>query len=111
MKQLFMKKRTQTLEVDQPLPSLAACVLMDVIGFASFGLPVIGEFLDVLWAPISAMIYLKMFGVRKGFFGGMFAFAEELLPFTDFIPTFTITWMLRYSKRKKASYSMKPVIR
>ena len=109
MKKLFFKGNTKYYPVQQkPLPSLASCIVMDLIGFASFGIPFFGEFIDILWAPISALIYWRMFGGAKGLFGGAFNFFEELMPGLDFIPTFTITWFIQYSKRKKASYSIEP---
>jgi hypothetical protein len=82
------------------VPSLAACLLLDLIGYASFSLPLLGEFSDLVWAPISAMLFYKMFGGKMGFFGGICSFLEELLPFTDFIPTFTIAWVMRYYGKK-----------
>ena len=66
---------------------------MDAIGYASFAIPALGELSDLVFAPISAIIFYKMFGGWKGAFGGIFNFAEEILPFTDFIPTFTIMWV------------------
>jgi hypothetical protein len=72
--------------------SLLFCVLMDAIGYATYAVPFLGEFADVIWAPISAFIFFKTFGGWKGAFGGVFSFVEELLPGTDFIPTFTIMW-------------------
>jgi hypothetical protein len=83
----------------KPLPSLSTCILMDLIGMASYALPFVGELFDLVWAPISAMIYWRMFGMKKGFFGGIFTFVEELLPGFDIIPTFTITWFLQQRKR------------
>ena len=74
-------------------PSLLICIVMDAIGYASFALPGLGEFSDIICAPISGFIFYKMFGGVKGAFGGVFNFAEEILPFTDFIPTFTIMWI------------------
>ena len=82
-------------------PSLAICLLFDFIGYASFSLPLLGEFSDLLWAPISGMLFYKLFGGRMGIFGGGFSFLEELLPFTDFIPTFTIAWAMRYFGKKE----------
>ena len=82
-------------------PSLLLCIVMDVIGYATFAVPLLGEFADVVWAPISAFIFYKTFGGWKGAFGGLFNFAEEILPFTDFIPTFTITWVWQYVSNKK----------
>src|SRR5688572_14302464 len=76
--------------------SLVFCIIMDLIGYATFSLPLIGEALDLVWAPISALIFYRTFGGWKGAFGGMFNFIEEILPFMDFIPTFTITWMLQH---------------
>ncbi len=82
-------------------PALLLCILMDVIGYASFALPGLGEFSDIVWAPISAYIFYKTFGGWKGTFGGIFNFAEEILPFTDFIPTFTIMWVWQYFRKKQ----------
>jgi hypothetical protein len=50
-----------------------------------------------------------MFGFRKGFLGGVFSFIEELIPGLDFIPTFTIMWVIQYARRKKSILSMSPV--
>ena len=81
-------------------PTLGFCILMDAIGCATFLLPVFGEFADIIWAPISAVIFYRTFGGWKGAFGGIFNFIEELLPGLDFIPTFTITWLWkRYANR------------
>jgi hypothetical protein len=82
-------------------PSLILCIVMDIIGYATFTLPVLGEFADVVWAPISAFIFYKTFGGWRGALGGIFNFAEEILPFTDFIPTFTISWLVQYFTKKQ----------
>jgi hypothetical protein len=74
---------------------------MDLIGYATFALPVLGEFADVVWAPISAFIFYKSFGGVKGAFGGIFNFVEEILPFTDFIPSFSIMWAWQYFTRQQ----------
>lgn len=84
-------------------PSLLLCIAMDAIGYATFAIPFLGEFGDIVWAPISAFIYYKTFGGVKGAVGGIFNFAEEILPFTDFIPTFTITWAWQYFSKKQPS--------
>jgi hypothetical protein len=95
-----MNRKKQIKEMNKQ-PSLLLCILMDVIGYATFAIPVLGEFADIAWAPISAMIFYKTFGGAKGAFGGLFNFAEEILPFTDFIPTFTIMWAWQYFSSKK----------
>lgn len=73
---------------------------MDLIGMASFSIPLIGEFSDIIWAPLSAFIYYRAFGGTKGAFGGLFSFVEELLPGTDIIPTFTLTWVYQHYVKK-----------
>jgi hypothetical protein len=106
MKRLFFKKKESiTVVQQQPLPPLATCIMMDLIGYVSYGIPFLGEFIDIFWAPVSALIFMKLFGFRKGFFGGMFNFVEELLPGLDFIPTFTITWLIYYFKTNKVGYT------
>jgi hypothetical protein len=79
-------------------PSLAFCLLMDLLGLATYALPFLGEFGDLLWAPISAFIFYRTFGGTKGLLGGMFNFMEELLPGFDFIPTFTIMYFMTRKK-------------
>lgn len=111
MIQLFKKRSAIVVQEQKAMPSLVACLLMDFIGYASYAVPFFGEFLDVLWAPVSAILFWKMFGFRKGFFGGVFSFAEELMPGLDFIPTFTINWVLLYFKKNKEALSVRPIIR
>ena len=72
---------------------------MDLIGYATYAVPLLGEFGDIIWAPISALIFYKTFGGWKGAFGGMFNFIEELLPGFDFIPSFTIMWFMQHAKK------------
>lgn len=91
------------------LPSLWLCILLDAIGMLSFTVPFIGEFSDLIWAPLSGMIYMKLFGGRMGMFGGIFSMVEEILPGMDFIPTFTISYFMKKKEfAKKAATS--PVI-
>ena len=105
---LFKPRKAQAIPAERPLPSLAACIVMDLLGMASFGIPVLGELFDLIWAPISASIYYRMFGGKVGIFGGIFDFLEEILPGTDIIPTFTITWFIQYARRRKARVSYYP---
>ena len=81
-------------------PSLLFCVLMDMIGYASYAIPFFGEIADIFWAPISAIIFFISFGGWKGALGGIGNMIEELLPGTDFIPSFTIMWFLQHSRKK-----------
>ncbi len=83
------------------LPNIFICILLDLAGLASFALPGLGEYLDIIWAPVSGFIFYKMFGGRFGIIGGSLDFLEEILPFTDFIPTFTIAWIIKYLAGEK----------
>lgn len=78
---------------------------MDLLGMATYAIPVIGEFADIIWAPVSAFIFYRTFGGKKGVIGGVLNFIEELIPGTDFIPSFTITWLYNYLTVRKVSLS------
>ena len=80
-------------------PSLLFCILMDMIGYASYAVPFLGEIVDIIWAPLSAIIFFISFGGWKGALGGIGNFIEELLPGTDFIPSFTIMWFIQQGKK------------
>ena len=70
---------------------LATCVALDAAGDASELLPVLGEFTDVAFAPLEAGL-LKLIFESNAIAG--FGFVEEILPFTDIVPTFTLSWCL-----------------
>lgn len=78
---------------------------MDMIGLVSYLLPVAGEWTDIIWAPISACIFYKLIGGRYGQIGALINFLEEIIPFTDVIPTFTIMYF--YEKQKEKEYRNK----
>ena len=82
----------------KPLPPLWLCILIDLIGMLSYVIPGIGEWMDIVWAPISAFLFSLLFGGTKG---TIIAFLEEILPFTDAIPTFTITYFIRKNQTQK----------
>ena len=86
---------------NQKNASLLLCVVMDLIGYATYSIPVLGELGDLIWAPISAIIFFKTFGGWKGAFGGVFNFVEEILPGTDFIPSFTMMWLWQNFRANK----------
>ena len=76
-------------------PSLIFCLLMDAGGYLTYTIPVLGELGDLFWAPVSALVFSISFGGWKGLLGGAFNFVEEILPGTDFIPSFTLAWVLK----------------
>ena len=83
-------------------------ILFDGVGMLSFVIPFVGEFSDVIWAPMSAFLIFKMYKGNEGKIGGLVSLVEEAGVFgTDFLPTFTLTWIYKYllkkDKKKKIS--------
>lgn len=66
---------------------------MDGIGYLSYIIPAVGELTDIIWAPVSAFVMYKMYGGKEAVAGSLMQFVEEIIPGTDFIPSFTITWL------------------
>jgi hypothetical protein len=91
----------EIIKHEKPLPSLAFCIAMDVIGCASYIFPGLTEFADVVWAPISAFIFYKTFGGRVGQIGAVINFVEEIIPFTDIVPSFTIAYFYKKNLMEK----------
>jgi hypothetical protein len=76
-------------------------LLFDAIGMLSFAVPMVGEFYDVIWAPIAAYLMTRMYEGTVGKVGGVITFLEEIIPFTDVIPSFTLTWIYNYWIKKQ----------
>jgi hypothetical protein len=81
---------------------LILSLIFDGIGMLSYIVPVFAESLDIIWAPISGLLLVIMYKGSVGKIAGLFGTVEELIPFTDIIPTFTITWFYTYIIRKEA---------
>ncbi|MFN4233260.1 MAG: hypothetical protein ACK4IK_00490 [Bacteroidia bacterium] len=86
---------------------LPICLLMDIIGIFTYAIQGIGEAADFIWAPISGAVYYNLFKGKVGLFGGSFAFFEELIPGTDVIPSFTITWLFKFIILKNKTLNQK----
>jgi hypothetical protein len=76
----------------EKIPSLILCIIMDIIGYGSYTIPFLGEFFDIVWAPLSAIVFYNLFGSGVRTIGAIVNFIEELAPGLDFIPSFTIGW-------------------
>ena len=94
-------------EMKRKQPSLLFCIMMDLIGYMTYSIPFLGELGDVLWAPVSGLIFYTSFGSWRGALGGVFNFMEELLPGTDYIPSFTLMWFLQNMGKKDRSTPVK----
>lgn len=75
---------------------LAASLFLDSMGMATYLLVGFGELADLIWAPVSGAACFLMYRGRLGFFGGLGATCEEILPLTDIIPSLTLVWFIRY---------------
>lgn len=86
---------------DEKFKKLFLGLLFDGIGMISFSIPLLGEFSDVIWAPVAAFIMTRMYKGRVGRVASILTFVEEIIPFTDVIPSFTITWIYTYYFQKQ----------
>ncbi|GAB1858268.1 hypothetical protein MHTCC0001_31050 [Flavobacteriaceae bacterium MHTCC 0001] len=80
---------------------LAVGLLLDAMGYISFSIPGIGEFTDVVWAPIAAYLMTKLYKGRTGKIAAAVAFLEEMAPGLDVLPTFTLMWLFTYIFKPK----------
>jgi hypothetical protein len=71
-------------------------ILLDLVGMATFLLPALGEVTDIIWAPIAGYMMTRMYKGFSGKMAGIFTFLEEIIPFTDVIPSFTLMWIYTY---------------
>jgi hypothetical protein len=83
------------------MQNLVLGLIFDAIGMSTYLFPGVAEFADVIWAPISRIIIMKMYKGNVGKVAGYISLFEELIPFTDAIPTFTLTWIYTYIIKKE----------
>jgi len=67
-------------------------LLFDLIGMLSYVFPLT----DIVWAPLSAYLMIKLYKGNVGKIGGLVSFLEEAIPGLDFFPSFTLTWCYVY---------------
>ncbi|WP_461532860.1 hypothetical protein [Sinomicrobium sp.] len=77
-------------------------LLFDALGYLSFAIPGVGEFTDVIWAPVSAWLIARMYKGQTGKIAAVVSLVEELAPGFDVVPTFTLTWLYVYVIKKEA---------
>ena len=68
---------------------------MDLMGSASYLLPVVGEAFDIVWAPVQTVFIMAMYDPVAPSLKYV-SFLEEILPFTDVVPSATIGWIAEY---------------
>jgi hypothetical protein len=96
MTEKLINNSEKTVKSDK-YSKLFLSLLFDGIGMLSYVVPVFGEGIDLIWAPISGILLMTMYKGTVGKLAGVFGFIEELIPLVvDVIPTFTITWFYTY---------------
>lgn len=83
----FTKKKKQLLIL---------AIIFDAFGMLTYLIPGWAEVFDFVWAPIAGLANMLMFGGWVGILGGLGTFAEEILPITDFVPSFLIMWFVKF---------------
>ncbi len=78
-------------------------VLFDLLGMVTYAIPMVGPFLDIIWAPYAAKQMRKMYHGKKGKIASILVFVEEILPGTDLIPSFTLMWLYTFVWKSAAS--------
>jgi hypothetical protein len=53
-------------------------LLFDAVGMLSFAIPFVGEFSDIVWAPLSGWLMTRMYKGKIGQAAGVFSFVEEI---------------------------------
>lgn len=81
----------------------------DVVGMITTAIPVVGPFLDMAWAPYASKKMSEMYPGKKGKIASVIVFLEEILPFTDIIPTFTLMWIYTYFWKREETGQLIPI--
>lgn len=70
-------------------------LLIDLIGSSSYLLPVVGEAFDLGWAPAQTILIMAMYDSISPTLKYV-SFLEEIMPFTDIVPSATIGWVKEF---------------
>jgi hypothetical protein len=78
-------------------------IFYDLVGVATYFIPVAGPFIDLIWAPYAARKMTQMYSGNRGKIAAVIVFLEELLPL-DLIPTFTLMWLFTFVLAPKREF-------
>jgi hypothetical protein len=93
-----IEKLKKKFEVEKQ-SRLMIAIGIDLLGYLSYLIPGLAEFTDVAIAPISAILVYIFFNKKLKWAG--FTFFEEIMPFTDVIPSATIAWHDMYVRNQE----------
>jgi len=86
----------ETVMPSDMIGQLIVSLVIDFIGSSSYLLPGVGEAFDVAWAPIQTIFLTAMYDKTMPSLKYI-SFAEEILPFTDVLPSGTLGWVRCWS--------------
>ena len=78
------------------LGKLVVSLLIDLIGSSSYLLPFVGEGFDIAWAPMQTIFIMASYEESMPSLKYV-SFLEEILPFTDLLPSGTLGWVREFS--------------
>lgn len=82
---------------------LLASIVIDLIGNATYFLPVVGEGGDLVWGFLSGgLLMFALYPNHK--IGATLGGLEELIPGTDIVPTATLLWLTDYVMNKQKTF-------
>lgn len=81
---------------DDIMTKLFVSLAIDFIGSCSYLLPGVGEAFDLGWAPLQTILVAAMYDDSTPSLKYI-SFVEEILPFTDLIPSATVGWCKEYA--------------
>lgn len=77
------------------MQKLIVCLIIDFIGSSSYLIPGAGEGFDLFWAPVQTILVAAMFDDISPSLKYV-SFVEEILPFTDLVPTASLGWLREF---------------
>lgn len=87
---------SETILPDDMIGQLIVSLLIDFIGSSSYLLPGVGESFDLGWAPMQTVLLMAMYDKQMPSLKYI-SFIEEIMPFTDVLPSGTLGWVRRWS--------------
>jgi len=86
--------------LDRKGVQLLLAFFFDGVGMLSYFIPGLGELFDIIYGPVQGAIIYTMIGAERGrMFFIVLGIGEEMLPFTDFIPSCTLAWLWKYRRQ------------
>jgi hypothetical protein len=84
-------------------------IFYDIVGMSTMFIPIIGPFIDIIWAPYAAIKMNEMYDGNQGKIASIIVFIEEILPISDYIPTFTLMWFYTFVLAPKKESEVKTI--